>query len=336
MNENRPCPIWNPSAVPVGNSGGGGSSLDSPRAGGEYFVDESALRVGEWLNDREKARLTTWLIKQRRLGTPCPVIPYDRQSAYNDHREFKSIKNGPDLTIHARTDELLKYISAKTSGIGQKYEFWIGSAYEDEMEALAYTESVNHWELEYLLAYLERRGWVEEREIGEIEHPQCHSVFTRLTVEGYARLAEMEQVTTDSSRAFVAMWFDKSLVPVYNEAIGPAIENMGYEPIRVDREHFLDKIDDRIIAEIRRSRFIIADFTQGDGGARGGVYYEAGFAHGLDIPVIFTCRKDIVDSKLIHFDTRQYPHIVWNSPEELKMHLEDRIGAVIGDGPLKN
>ena len=115
MNENRPCPIWNPSAVQVGNSGVGGSSWDSPRAGGEYFVDESALRVGEWrLNDREKARLTTWLIKQRRSGIPCPVIPYDLQSAYKDHREFRSIIRGPDLTVHARADELLKYIQRKT------------------------------------------------------------------------------------------------------------------------------------------------------------------------------------------------------------------------------
>ena len=89
MNDKRPCPIWNPSAVPVGNSGGGESSWDSPRAGGKYFVDASALGPVGQLEDRKKARLTTWLIKQRRLGTPRPVIPYDLQSAYNDHREFR-------------------------------------------------------------------------------------------------------------------------------------------------------------------------------------------------------------------------------------------------------
>ena len=52
--------------------------------------------------------------------------------------------------------------------------------------------------------------------------------------------------------------------------------------------------------------------------------------------MIFTCRKDIVDRKLIHFDTRQYPHIVWRNLEEFKSQLEDRIGAVIGDGPHKD
>ena len=65
----------------------------------------------------------------------------------------------------------------------------------------------------------------------------------------------------------------------------------------------------------------------------GGVYYEAGFAHGLDIPVIFCCRKDVLEK--VHFDTRQYNHIVWEKPEELREKLANRIAAVIGDGPGK-
>jgi nucleoside 2-deoxyribosyltransferase len=66
--------------------------------------------------------------------------------------------------------------------------------------------------------------------------------------------------------------------------IQPSIEvDCGFtKAIRVDREHFGDRIDDRIIAEIRRCRFIVADFT----GQRGGVYFEAGFALGLGKPVI--------------------------------------------------
>ena len=38
----------------------------------------------------------------------------------------------------------------------------------------------------------------------------------------------------------------------------------------------------------------------------------------------------------IHFDTRQYNHIVWKEPTELRDRLITRIAAVIGDGPLKN
>ena len=69
--------------------------------------------------------------------------------------------------------------------------------------------------------------------------------------------------------------------------------------------------------------------------ARGGVYYEAGFAHGLGLQVIFTCRQDVIDKGLIHFDTRQYNHIAWNTPEELRKRLADRIAGTIGDGPAE-
>ena len=106
-----------------------------------------------------------------------------------------------------------------------------------------------------------------------------------------------------------------------------------YRPIRIDKAEFNDRIDDEIIAEIRRSRFLVADFTQDGDSARGGVYYEAGFAHGLDRPVIFTCRKNVIDKGLIHFDTRQYNHIAWTTAEELRKRLADRIAAIIGDGP---
>ena len=105
------------------------------------------------------------------------------------------------------------------------------------------------------------------------------------------------------------------------------------EAQRIDRKEHSNKIDDEIIAEIRRSRFVVADFTCEREKVRGGVYYEAGFALGLGLPVIWTCRKDCLD--YLHFDTRQYNHIVWETPEELYARLKARIGAFIGDGPLQ-
>jgi nucleoside 2-deoxyribosyltransferase len=62
-------------------------------------------------------------------------------------------------------------------------------------------------------------------------------------------------------------------------------------------EH-INKIGDEIISQIRRSKFLIADFT----GHRGGVYFEAGLAMGLGLPVFWTCRRDDLDK--LHFDIR--------------------------------
>ena len=127
------------------------------------------------------------------------------------------------------------------------------------------------------------------------------------------------------------MWFHESMTQAYEDGIGPAVEEAGYSPLRIDQKEHINKIDDEIIAEIRRSRFLVADFTQGADGARGGVYYEAGFAHALSLPVIFTCREDSLND--LHFDTEHYNHIVWTDENELREKLKNRILAVIGEGP---
>ncbi len=129
------------------------------------------------------------------------------------------------------------------------------------------------------------------------------------------------------------MWFNDSMDHIYEGGFEPAIKDAGYKPLRIDQKPHFGKIDDQVIAEIRRSRFVVADFTHGEKGARGSVYFEAGFAFGLDIPVIFTCRKDLLDD--LHFDTRQYPHIAWEEGkmDEFQTELQNRIVALIGEGP---
>jgi hypothetical protein len=103
------------------------------------------------------------------------------------------------------------------------------------------------------------------------------------------------------------MWFNECTDEPYQNGLFKAIYDSGYDPVRIDqRHHHLNKVDDEIIAEIRRSRFLVADFTCETGKVRGGVYFEAGFEMGLDIPIIWTCRDTSVPD--LHFDTRQYPY----------------------------
>jgi nucleoside 2-deoxyribosyltransferase len=118
----------------------------------------------------------------------------------------------------------------------------------------------------------------------------------------------------------------------YARGFKRAIIDSGYAAMRIDSKEHINKIDDEIIAEIRRSRFVVADFTSLPDQPCGVVYFEAGFAFGLNIPVIWTCREDLIGN--VHFDTRQFNHIVWNSPDDLYEKLKNRIGAVMGDGPL--
>ena len=103
------------------------------------------------------------------------------------------------------------------------------------------------------------------------------------------------------------------------------IEDAGYLALRIDNKEHNDKICDEIIAEIRRSKFVVADFTEN----RGGVYFEAGFALGLGIPVIWTVQQDFLKKEGVHFDTRQYNHIAYKTGDELRSRLNNRIRATI-------
>ena len=177
-----------------------------------------------------------------------------------------------------------------------------------------------------MFQYLQQSGSVDYQGDG------VHDTECFLTVAGYERLAALDASHTPSTQAFVAMWFHPSTQAAWEQGIRPGIAAAGYEPLRIDQKEHSNKIDDEIVAEIRKSRFVVADFTQGESGARGGVYYEAGYAHGLKIPVIFTCRSNVLDE--LHFDTRQYNHIGWETPQELCERLTKRIGAVVGEGPF--
>ena len=190
---------------------------------------------------------------------------------------------------------------------------------------LAHSGCTEWGELKFLMDYVIQRGWIET---------SGGPYNVRLTVDGYEKLENLEQTNIDSSIAFVAMWFDPSMNDAWEKGFRPAIQGAGYDPLRIDQKEHVNKIDDEIIAEIRRARFVVADFTHGYKEVRGGVYYEAGFAHGIKIPVVFTCRADMIND--VHFDTRQFNHIRWEDPEKLKDELMNRIAAVIGDGPFMN
>lgn len=209
----------------------------------------------------------------------------------------------------------------------------VTNAQPDYQKTLAVSESTERAELLDLLDSMREKGWLKDpfNEYTGGEFPKSGSV--RITEKGRDHLEELKKAIPNSSQVFVAMWFDESMSEAWEEGIKPAIQDSGYEPFRIDEAEDTGRIDDHIIAEIRRSRFIVADFTHGEEGARGSVYYEAGFAHGLDIHVIFTCRKDLINKA--HFDTRQYNHIVWKTPEDLRTKLANRISAKFGDGPSR-
>ena len=170
------------------------------------------------------------------------------------------------------------------------------------------------------LRYLARSGLID---LGVATKAGFHC---ELTIPGWRELHRIRHL--ESTKAFVAIGHKGTMTPIFDHGFRPAVEEAGYTPVRVDRINYHDKIDDRIIAEIQECRFLVADFTE----HRGKVYFEAGYAMGLGLPVIWTCRADAIGQT--HFDTRHYNFIVWSDASDLKDKLNTRIRATIGRGTV--
>jgi hypothetical protein len=222
------------------------------------------------------------------------------------------IEQAPRFGIAERMDALLNLVATKTTILGSRSSFYP----LDDYPLLALQ---GRDETEFLLKALIDRGYIAGP-------PNLPTV----TVEGWGRLEKLKQSGRTSTLAFVAMWFDKSVTPLYEKAIRPAIRNAGYEPMRIDRHEHVNRIDDEIIGQIRRSRFMVADFT----GQRLGVYFEAGLMMGLGRNVIWMCRRDELNEDMLHFDVRQYNFIAWDTMEDAKTRIFNRILGIEGQGPL--
>ena len=120
--------------------------------------------------------------------------------------------------------------------------------------------------------------------VSMISGAAANSEFTAtIAPEGWARLEQLQSVNPDSPHAFIAMHFHASTDDIRKE-LTAGVERAGYRVLIVDEKPSNDFILDEILGGIRQSRFVVADFTN----QRGGVYFEAGFAQGLGLPVVRT------------------------------------------------
>jgi hypothetical protein len=217
----------------------------------------------------------------------------------------------PKYTPLEKLDNLLAIMGRMSAGLGKYTTF-------DSKKDYPLLVAENSDEAEFLLRELHKREYTDGNMDG-----------TFLTLRGWERLPEVQRGGRLSNRAFVAMSFEEGLKPLYENAIEPAIRESGYDPLRMDRHEHVNRIDDEIIAQIKRSRFMVADFTR----QRYGVYFESGMMMGLGRTVIWLSDKRELDEGKLHFDIRQFNFIAYESLEDAKTRLYNRILAVEGEGP---
>ena len=214
----------------------------------------------------------------------------------------------PNYTPREQLDNLLHVLGKMSPGLGKECQFVFGRDHP-------LVSTTGGEEIGFLLNALREQEYLSK------------SARTTLTLKGWEYLEEIQKTGRQSNRVFVAMWFNPSMNTLYDDAIKPAILKAGYDPLRIDKHEHVNRIDDEIIGQIRRSRFMVADFT----GQRPGVYFEAGMMHGLGRTVIWLCAEKELQG--MHFDVRQFNCITYKSPGEAKAPLYNRILAIEGEGP---
>lgn len=283
---------------------------------GKYIVDRFINATIRGIPSDNIAKIRAYLIERALLGRGAPYL-FEKQSEIKDDSPENSL--GLDSMIDAfpkvldeRINRALLNLNRRQKHLGDSIKFLYGHDYP------------------MVFGLTEAEGLYIIKQLTELEYLESNLAMgaANLTIspKGMAHLYQLEAGKWGplNKQVFVAMAFKEELGSVYENGIKKAIEDdCGYTAYRVDKAEHNERIDDLIISEIKRSKFLVADLTF----QRNGVYFEAGMMTGLGRPVIFTVKEEDADN--VHFDTRQYKQIRWKNAADLREQLHRRIAATI-------
>lgn len=235
------------------------------------------------------------------------------------------LKNAPmniprDTDVDAKAQTLLRQMQRRSSHPGADVNL------EPDVDwPLAVCR--NGTEFRFCLDYLLENGWIEAPKLSMTGGP---SHGFRISPSGWVWLSGRGS-GHDTAQAFIAMSFAPKFDDLLRNGLMAGIEKAGYLPLRIDKKEHSNRIDDEIISELRRSKLAVVDLSDQNPGA----YFEAGFAMGIGIPVVWTCSRGEVEAKQVHFDTRQYSIVTWTGDDwsDFVGRLSVRITSLLGQGP---
>lgn len=143
------------------------------------------------------------------------------------------------------------------------------------------------------------------------------------------RVAEPEKPRVAQDEiCFVAMSYSKNpiLESCFKLGVKPALRKVNLKCVRVDEEHFTQRIPDQIWEDVNRSRIMIVDLTEDSPNC----YFEAGYALARGIPIIY--QRLVAPGYEAHFPfhVRPYPHILYGDPLKLRKELGERLAFLLG------
>lgn len=285
----------------------------------EYFIKVGDINISFKLDGEIES--SEYLIENKHIFKG--LILNNKWSVSNEkYIDASVLKTIIDTSIYPRTpkeklDNLFLELFKMQSVDGESIDIF-KSMFRDDFFGKLYFKTTE--ECNYYLDAL-----VEKDLIQTTKNSDYITIDYTITFKGLNYQIEITNAGLTSRNCFVAMSFSEGMNEI-RSAIKQAILETGFIPIIVDEIHVKSDvtINDEILASIKKSRFCISDFTQ----QKNGVYFEAGYALGRGLKVIYTCLKqDFLDNA--HFDINHYLHILYETPEELNKRLVDKIEAWI-------
>ncbi len=304
---------------------------------GEFSVSTTYFEyITPKLTDDQSAIFSSWI--------------YNNQGTHIDKELGEQLKNKRPASVGERAENLLVYISRNiTTKLGEEFsrtdlkyclELPI-SAEENKILGEDYNEIVKY---SHMLSVSESRHYgdlyvlinnylCEYKEY--LDNPKDNY---RITALGWDHVYSI-QSSPSSDKCFIAMEYDKEkkITGFFESLIGSIENDTGYQVVIMKDHSHSNIIEDEMKKEILGSKFVIADLTNNNRGA----YYEAGYAHGLGKPVIFTINKTYLDEvkndlkkkeQAIHFDTNHYPYKTWDyNPKERDQFVKWLINRIQAD-----
>ena len=265
----------------------------------------------------DAARVLSAIYHQNIAGKPLLICQENEKASWTQSpfrpATLQEIYMMHPSTIMEKQNAILKMLYRHNPNIGEAIEL------EDFQPYMFYAK--NDSEMGYLLELMNAKELIRVKVSWTSTRKPILGLPLTIDEKGWILLEDIIH-QENSNNVFVAMWFDPSMDPAYI-SIRDALGSLGFQAMRIDRKQHNNEISGEILYEIRKCRFIIADVTN----QRHGVYFEAGYALGRGIPIIWSCKSnDLIN---VHFDTRQYNHIVWENETELREKLVDRIKGTI-------
>ena len=267
---------------------------------GEFFISRTLESMFQHQDNRtHNYKISSWTSEQNKVFGNIPdLLTTDLDTIINQRKK----------TIKEKFDCFIKTISTLNNGQINQNDFNHCYIYDDNELGIFYQKALDN---KYI------NGTIHKHMQGSM------LMYQGICFDGLEYIESLAQTNENSKNVFAAFYF-KELKEIFDNDVKEIVEELGLNYTRVSSSttDTNKTINDEIIGKIKSSKIVIADFT----GQRNSVYFEAGLAMGLNIPVIWTCKKE--EEKELSFDTRQYPHILWETKEDLKEKLRNRIKAI--------